>query len=119
MKIAIQSSLPARKTEAETAINDWYNRDAAGSVQKDMEYRRKKEIADAVLSGVEAPAEFTEEASLMGISAADLAAMIQAKPDTIMDRAIRRRRAVLAARNATSVDELNGLMAAHGAPQAR
>jgi len=45
--------------------------------------------------------------------------MIQAKPDTIMDRAIRRRRAVLAARNATSVDELNGLMAAHSVLQAR
>ena len=119
MKISIQSSLPARKSEAESVINDWFNREAASSVQKDMEYRRKKEIAESVLAGGAAPAEFAEEAGLMGISVADLAAMIQAKPDTIMDRAIRRRRAILAARNATSVDELNCILAAHGAPQAR
>lgn len=118
MKIVLDHTEQLR-AGAEKAIESFFNREAAAHVQKDMEYRRKKEVSADVMAGGEAPAEFAEEAGLMGISVADLAAMIQAKPDTIMDRAIRRRRAVLAARNATSVDELNGLMAAHGAPQAR
>lgn len=113
MKISIQSSLPARRAEAETAVNDSFNREAAAHVQKDMEYRRKKEVAADVLGGDEAPAEFAEEAHLMGITVEELAAIIQAKPDTIMDRAIRRRRAVLAARSAATVEELNGILAAH------
>lgn len=113
MRISVQSSMPARKAEAGAVVEDQFNREAAASVQKDMEYRRKKEIAETVLSGGDAPAEFAEEAALMGVTVADLAATIQAKPDTIMDRAIRRRRAILAVRKAATVDELNRLLSTY------
>lgn len=110
MRISVQSSLPARKAEAEAIINERFNREAVTDLQKDMEYRRKKEIAESVLDGAEATAEFAEEAKLMGLSVVDLAAIIQAKPDTVMDRAIRRRRAILVVRSTATVDDLNRLL---------
>lgn len=104
-----------KRAAAEKAIDDHFNTEAVINAHRDQEHRRKKEIAAGVrsLGDHAAPPEFAEEAKLTGVTIAELAATIQSKPDTVMDRIIRRRRALVAARNAKTVEELNGIIAAY------
>jgi len=97
---------------AVSRVDALINDEATGSVHKDHEYRLKQDIAKRVLAdpSSETPFEFAEEARLMGISTFDLAMSIDGKSDPVLHRGLRRRRANLAIKRATSEDEINGII---------
>lgn len=118
MKITLDHTEGLRAA-AEKAVDDYFNHEAIANAHRDQEHDRKKKIAADILSGGDhaAPPEFIEEAQLTGVTITDLANTIQSKPDDVMNRIIRRRRALVAARRATTVDELNNIIAAHSSGQ--
>jgi hypothetical protein len=105
------------KIAAETAINHHFSLEANEHIQRDHEHTRKREIAvDVVGAGGEssAPSEFVEEAALSGMTITQLATTILSKPDEIMARGLRRRKAILAVRAAKTADAIKAKLTEHG-----
>jgi hypothetical protein len=97
---------------AEEAVNQAINIEATINVQRDQEYALKRKISADVLSKGEeaAPAEFVQEAALMGISVSQLAEVISTKPDEVLARGLRRRADVLAIRSAKQPADIEAIL---------
>ena len=97
---------------AELQIDRMFNNAAAESMQKDQEYKVKRDTAKLVLQEGEESStpEFSAEARLMNISIIDLANSVVSKPDTIAIRGLQRRSIILSARESKSEEDLKAVM---------
>lgn len=114
MKIVL-NALPGQKTAAVAKVNAYFAAAAASVAMQEAAWLRKREVASSILSGADtAPAEFTQEAALRGITTAELARLILSKADPaeLADaREFRRQRALLAIDAATTPAELDAILA--------
>lgn len=83
----------------------------------DAAHARKRTIADSVVAGGAVPAEFAEAADVEGMTPAQLAAAIVAKPDELLARDNQRRRIVNAARAAPDPAALAEILSRAGIGQ--
>lgn len=105
MRIEIDP-MPALRADAERKINEHFNALAAVSIQQDAEHAAKR--AEAVKD--RSPT-LEAEAALTGTTGVALAAVIMSKTDNVLTRGLVRRKAVLAARKASTPDELAAILA--------
>lgn len=110
----ITDPMPTLRQAATRQVNEAYARTAALDLHRAQAHARKREIAAAVAAGGAAPAEFAEEAALRGVSAADLAATILAKPFAGDALELRRQRLLLAIEAAATPGALKAVLAAEG-----
>lgn len=117
--------MPNARIVASAKINAHFSRLAEDTAAIDRVHARKRKIAVAVKAGHNAPETFMAEAKLRGLSADAFADLILNKPRVTAEgdaRELERQRLLLeieAAKSPASIDTILGLMAAHGAPQAR
>ncbi|WP_420132595.1 hypothetical protein [Rhodopseudomonas sp.] len=107
--------MPAAREQAKRKVDGAFNREAAAAAHLDAAYAVKRDLARRAVAGDEAAvAALADEAQLRGISAADLAADIITKPDTLADREARRQALLAQIRAAATPGELEQLVKRHG-----
>jgi hypothetical protein len=109
MKISV-SLMPQARADAVALVNQQFNEIATRQIQRDAAHSAKRVVAAAVLSGAEAPAEFTAEANLRGVDVSVLAADIAAKPNDAAIRELDRQRKIHAIESVSSAAELKDLI---------
>ncbi|ETR75922.1 hypothetical protein X566_20210 [Afipia sp. P52-10] len=104
--------MPALRVSATLKINADFNRRASETLHRDHAYRRKREVANAVLRGeqLEPKHAFAREAEMRGVTLIDLAAIVAAKPDAIDEREARRQELLIAIDQAATPDELAAIL---------
>lgn len=103
MKISI-SPLQILRERAVTQVNAQFKH-AANSHTAEA-YRRKREIAIAVMSGESPTKEFSAEALLRGLTNSKFAALILSKPNHIDASELSRQIALIAIAKATSIRDI-------------
>src|SRR4051812_24491916 len=78
---------------------------------QDLAHDRKRQIAQAVLAGIEPPPEFQQAAEIEGVSVEALANIIVSKPDVLMMAENGRRTMIVAVRKAKSPQEVDAILA--------
>ncbi|WP_407122733.1 hypothetical protein [Bradyrhizobium sp. STM 3561] len=81
---------------------------------QDLAHDRKRTLAQAVIEGA-APSEgFVQAAAIEGLSTADLARLIVAKPDVMMQRENARRAVIVQLRAAKTASEVDAILDRNG-----
>lgn len=80
MKVKLDP-MPALRATAASRVTARFSTLTLADIHRELVWRRKREIADAVIGGADAPAHFAEEAALRGLTPSALAALIAAKPN--------------------------------------
>jgi predicted trehalose synthase len=106
----IHSPMPDFRAGAVAKVNARYNAMAAANLHRDQAHAWKRSASAAILAGDEAPAEFAAEASAIGMTVAEFAAVIASKPNEAALRELLRQAELRAIAAAQSPDELGGLL---------
>jgi hypothetical protein len=113
MKIMVDPMAALRRA-AEDKVENFFNVEATLNVHRDQEYAAKREAAKAVLAGGVSE-HLQAEADLRGTSAETLAKVIVSKPNNVLERGLRRRKALMAVQNAKTPAEVDAVLKALGA----
>lgn len=92
MKLKL-NPMPALRAQATAMVNAHFDGMAAG--HREAAWRRKRDIATAVQAGSGASDAFSEEATLRGISVADLAGIVLSKSNPLDARELWRQKALM------------------------
>lgn len=105
--------MPMLRVSATLKINERFNAIAATNLHRDHAYRRKREVANAVMrsESLDAAHPFAREARMRGISVRELADVVAAKADTIDQREGERQRLLLEIEAATTPDAITAILA--------
>lgn len=112
MKLRLSIDIAARRRKAEEQINQYFAIEYAQNAHVYAAHERKRRIAESVLAGNGCPQEFVEEARLSGVSPQDLARTIVSKPDEFLERELKRRKLILAARKCRDQADIDELLQA-------
>ncbi len=104
------NALQAHREAAELTVNGSFY-----PTSLDLVHAAKKTLAQYE----RVSAEFTEAAEIEGVSAVELRRLILSKPDDILVKDNKRRRLIVAIRNATSVAEIDQILTSAGLPTRR
>jgi hypothetical protein len=98
--------MPMLRADAEKKVNNHFNSIGAVNAQQDAEHTLKRREAEKIAIGMEPSADFSSMATVEGMTPTTLASVILTKPDDVAQRAIQRRKAILAVRAAKIPAEL-------------
>jgi hypothetical protein len=113
MKITVDPMVALRKT-AEDKIEGIINAEASLNLYRDQEHAAKRLAAKAVISG-DASHHLQAEAEMTGTTVEELARVILSKPDNVLERGLRRRKALMAVRHAKTPAEIDAVLKELGA----
>jgi hypothetical protein len=98
--------MPVRRAAAVEKINEHFNALATKEVHRDQAHAAKRTAAATLLAGGAAPAWFTAEAEMRGVSTIAFAIDVAGKPDNAAERELKRQQLMLAIAAATTPDEI-------------
>jgi hypothetical protein len=113
MKITFDP-MAALRQAAEDKIEGIFNVEATLNIHRDQEHAAKRQAAKAQLYG-EKSDHLEAEAKLTGTTVDDLARVILSKPDNVLARGLRRRRALVGVRSAKTPAEIDTVLKELGA----
>ena len=91
MKLTIDP-MPVLRDHAAYRVNQHFNVLASDNLHREQAHAHKRGEAAAIIAGAAPSAEFQAEAELRGITAAELAMLVLAKPNDAAQRELRRQR---------------------------
>lgn len=111
--VRIKIGLEKLRAHALSRIDEHYNNLAHENLHLDHEYAHKRDEARRHIAG-ERSVHIEREASQRGVNVDDLAAVIAAKPNTILERGHQRRGHVASINRATTLREIESVLAGLG-----
>lgn len=106
MKVVVNDPMPGLRDKQIEDVNRHFNSLAASNLHRDLAHAHKRAEAAAVVAGTIASAEFQAEADLRGITAAELAEQITAKPNGAAQRELQRQQMLARIAAAQTPDDL-------------
>lgn len=111
--VRIKIGLEKLRAHALSRVDEHYNNLAHEDLHLDHEYAHKRDEARRHLAG-ERSTHIEREAAMRGVDADDLAVVIAAKPNTILERGHERRGHVANVNKAATLSEIEAILAALG-----
>jgi len=99
-----------KRAETIARINSHFQSLAIANIHREQDWKRKREVAQAVLNGGAVTPEFSSEARLRNMDEAAFAELVLSKPDPVDARALARQQALLALDKATTLGELSAIL---------